>query len=676
MFPSGSRPTGPSDTGRSAVGSVLASLVVLGAVTGLAVIAAVPGGGATADTPARAGALTGSAGALAGVPGGFPQADATNISVTVRGELLDNGSVTGEKELSEGERLELSGDPELALDVRSGSTIDIVSVRVDGRTRRSYVPNASSFNETTELDLDPGPHDVRVVVEADRTTSFAAELVNDPNGPLATFRSPFSAGFVGENGSYSAPEGNYTLEASEVALEADLHDRVGVDRVTVERVYEGEFRGTTVFDRERFRINDPGDSVSRSLRLGETGAGAENGTNALNVTLFDKFGQSQQYDVELRVNDTDDPEIEINNVEPKIERQAATIEFTVRDDVGVESVGYRLGDATGFGLKYLLFGQEPVERPVRESFSQTVRVTGSEDDITLVATDGAGHRTNLTRTVDYASLVRPRIQFVPNETGVVGERVVRVRGEVFDGQIVRVRAETVSSDGDVLDLVAVHGGSVTENVTVDQRLNTSIYPATVRIRAVDATGTEHVESFQLSQDDTLAGAGGSPAVTTPAATPEPPTPTPTPESGGSDGGPESQVVVRNVTLSAATVEEGASVRVNATVHNRGEGNALYTAGLTVGGNVTATESVAVPTGENRTVSLEYVPNETGTYPVAVNGSDAGELTVGSGGGLVASVLGVFGFLPLGLLKPLVFFVGVPALVVYLALKGLAVYLGY
>jgi hypothetical protein len=150
-------------------------------------------------------------------------------------------------------------------------------------------------------------------------------------------------------------------------------------------------------------------------------------------------------------------------------------------------------------------------------------------------------------------------------------------------------------------------------------------------------------------------------------------------SSGKSEEVDSQIHVRNATLAETTVSPGAVVLVNATIENRGDGNTHYTAGLSVNDTVVVTEPVTLPAGEERTVSFEYRANETGTVPVAVNGTSAGTLTV-SGGGVLSSVfgpvIGLFGFLPLGLLRPIVLFVVAPVLVVFLILKGLALYLGY
>jgi hypothetical protein len=177
----------------------------------------------------------------------------------------------------------------------------------------------------------------------------------------------------------------------------------------------------------------------------------------------------------------------------------------------------------------------------------------------------------------------------------------------------------------------------------------------------------------------------------PTGTPEPtptPTATPTPDPGTPvssptpDGTAEEPIVVTNATLAESEAAPGEIVLVNATIENRGTGNTIYTAGLSVDGTVVATEPVTLPAGAQGSVSFRYEVNASGTVPVAVNGTRAGTLTIG-GGGLVASIVGLFdpvvgllGALPLGLVRPLVVFLLVPAIVIYAILKGLAIYLGY
>jgi len=129
-------------------------------------------------------------------------------------------------------------------------------------------------------------------------------------------------------------------------------------------------------------------------------------------------------------------------------------------------------------------------------------------------------------------------------------------------------------------------------------------------------------------------------------------------------------VVTNVTVNRTQVTTGEPVAVNATVRKQGRNPGIYTAGLAVNGSVVATaESPPIPGNESRTVSVAYRFNETGQFPVSINGTVGETVTVSSGGGL-------FSLLPLGILQPLFLFVVVPVAIIWGGLKALAIYLGY
>lgn len=167
------------------------------------------------------------------------------------------------------------------------------------------------------------------------------------------------------------------------------------------------------------------------------------------------------------------------------------------------------------------------------------------------------------------------------------------------------------------------------------------------------------------------------------------TPTATPTSGGENATETAtpsgvdegrQFAVTNVTLSNGTVAPGETVRINATVENRGNTSGGYTAGLSINDSLVGTDFVGLNPGNSTVAEFTYQTNETGTYRVIVNGTSADrELTVGESdgdGGLLGSILGVFGFLPIGLLRTVGMFVVLPLAVVFGALKVLAFYLGY
>jgi hypothetical protein len=156
------------------------------------------------------------------------------------------------------------------------------------------------------------------------------------------------------------------------------------------------------------------------------------------------------------------------------------------------------------------------------------------------------------------------------------------------------------------------------------------------------------------------------------------------DSGSEDGDADSgdgggQFEVIDVRLDPATATQGETVLVIANISNSGDQPGDFETTLEVDGEVVDSEVVPqiLPNTEiGARQTFEYVPNATGTYNVSVSGTEAGtELVVeesGGGGGL----FGFLGFLPLGLLRPVGLFVVLPLLVIYLALKALAIYLGY
>ncbi|QKY19147.1 PGF-pre-PGF domain-containing protein [Halolamina sp. CBA1230] len=76
-----------------------------------------------------------------------------------------------------------------------------------------------------------------------------------------------------------------------------------------------------------------------------------------------------------------------------------------------------------------------------------------------------------------------------------------------------------------------------------------------------------------------------------------------------------------------TVAPGEAVAVNATVANTGTAAGERTVAVAVDGTVVAERTVRVQAGENETVSVPVVRNETGEYAVSVDDTDAGTFSV-------------------------------------------------
>ncbi|MHB9285585.1 PKD domain-containing protein [Halobacteriales archaeon Cl-PHB] len=149
-----------------------------------------------------------------------------------------------------------------------------------------------------------------------------------------------------------------------------------------------------------------------------------------------------------------------------------------------------------------------------------------------------------------------------------------------------------------------------------------------------------------------------------------------PDSGDASSG----IVVTGASLNTSDIEAGDAISVEATVVNRGESTKSADLGLSLGDGAVDTQTVELAAGANRTVSFSHTVPGAGEYPVSVDGTVAGSLTVANssvqGAETGGSLFGFLGFLPLGLLKTVGTFVVVPLLVVWGILKALAIYLGY
>lgn len=160
------------------------------------------------------------------------------------------------------------------------------------------------------------------------------------------------------------------------------------------------------------------------------------------------------------------------------------------------------------------------------------------------------------------------------------------------------------------------------------------------------------------------------------------TATEAPNAGTTRAVQDGDHTVRSITLGATSIEAGSAVTVEAIVANDGSESTPIEIGLEVNGEVT--ETAVVPEifpgpDVNARHSFEFVPDQPGNYSISVGGIEREEqLSVSpaeesSGGGGLFSFLG---FLPLGILQPIVLFLVLPILLIYLALKALAIYLGY
>lgn len=448
-----------------------------------------------------------------------------SVTVTVDGaELSDGGTVT------------VTDDPSVTVEATADQPIETVDIRVNGTSRASFEPNASSVSETVTLDLDGGDNQVRVVVTAGEVSSVTGIVRLDAEGPRVAYTSPFST-----NRFEGVPDA-VTVRNGTVTLAGDVYDTTNVTELTIERTYEYSFGGSSRQSREVYRLDDVGGSFEQELLLGE-------GTNDVRVQLEDETGHTTVHRFDLQLVDDERPVIEIESV-TRSEEGTVRVQGEVRDNVKVNSL--QIGRVGSSSSTYLVNPTDP--EPERErlsvEFDTTISVSSDTEQIRLRAEDIAGNSRTRTIPVDYTRQIEPSIA-IDEDATTLADGVVEISGVVDDGEITTVRAETVAEDGSVVDFTTVYSGDVTERVALDGiALEAATGRTTVRIRVIDSTGQEHVSSLELAgtapaqvtatPTATVTSTGtATPTATSASITTPPPTATPTAtaiEAGGGAGG--------------------------------------------------------------------------------------------------------------------------------------------
>ncbi|MFB6281629.1 MAG: hypothetical protein ABEH40_06400 [Haloferacaceae archaeon] len=450
-----------------------------------------------------------------------------SVEATVGGTAID------------GARVVVTADPSLRIDASADRPIDAVAVRVDGRLVRSFSPNATTVDRTVPLVLDRGDNRVAVSVEAgNRTERLVGTVAKDAVAPRVAFTAPFSSSPL------AGPPGMTRVDRPSVRLAGDLIDTAGAAAVTITHTYTYTHAGNRERHRRTYSITDPGASFSRRLFLGL-------GTNRIRVQVRDRVGYARTYEFDLKMHDSDPPNVQFDRVERVDNGSRVRVAGTVDDDVKVDTVavtrGY--GNAERLLVEPTTREPDPDRRSVR--FEATVPVAPRTGRVRIVATDVAGRSAARELPDEFG---RPAVPDVRIAGARIEDGRVRVRGTVEGGEIERVVVETTTADGERIGLATVHDGAAVRRVDVDRRLGAAADgPTVVRLRAVDATGTERVASRTV---------GGPTPTPTPAADrPATDGAAGTPASGSAPSlpGPDSPVLAAGVGAATVTALAGAVV---------------------------------------------------------------------------------------------------------------------
>jgi hypothetical protein len=437
------------------------------------------------------------------------------ITVTVDGTTV-----------ADGERTLVESDPTVGVTVDADRTIRVVSVRVDGTTERRFTPNATSFDESVDLDLQSGDHTLSVVVKTDDVTTHEVTVTKDTERPYVAYTAPF------ETETYAPPPAQATVNRTQVTLAGEFTDVTGVSHLRIVRTVEYEVGSTTRVDRETYDASDLNGSFAEPIFLGI-------GDNNVTARYHDELGHVREHQFTLTVQDTAPPTL--SNLSAVREGpETLRIRGRATDNGQLRSVS--ISPREDVGTTYLMdpgVGRPDPERRTTR-FDSNVSLHPGVTAVVVTATDTSGNAVE--RTVSVRRTVAPELRFDRGGTRYVNGSAVVARGVATDGEIVAASVETVDPDtGDVVDLVSIHDGDIVTDLTFERHLEAPDGDdVLVRLRVIDSRGTEHVTTLDRTlrvETPTATPTGTAEPTPTgtaaPAGTAEPTaTPTPTPSAAG------------------------------------------------------------------------------------------------------------------------------------------------
>jgi hypothetical protein len=472
--------------------------------------------------------------AMMGVAG----ATATDSSVEqVKGEFTDGRSAEGSIQTNNetriavflnGTRLPAGGErttgdkPNLRVSVSAPTTIEAISVRIDGTTRRTYFPNATSFSKPMTLNTRGGKHALTIIVESTTTASYNATLIRDAAAPRIQFDSPFTTNVP------ESPPDEYVTRTSQVVMGGSLYDRSDIEYIEFRpKYYTGSGSDERFETRRTVRIEDPGTQFNETVRLIYF-AQQKRITNLIQIRVADTYGHIRTYSINFDILDNRQPTVDVQKLTPVFEHGAVEVTFTVQDAVGIENVLLQSNSVEKAGNNYLYRRPAATTAPApRElTFTERIRVVDSSGRIEIAVEDRAGNTNRYVERFNSSELIRPKIR-INRSTYRSSERTVSVTGAVYDGQVSSVRVETVAADGKVIESQTVFGGGIKTSVPIDATVSTSPSFEAVVVRAVDSSGVEHTQRLSIAGIKGVGAEGSRPSPRSETQTPSEETMVPT-----------------------------------------------------------------------------------------------------------------------------------------------------
>lgn len=409
-------------------------------------------------------------------------AEETTINTTIDGDrLVQDGEIT------------VLEDPTANISVTSETSIDLVEIRIDGEIRHSYRPNSTAFTQTIPLELNPNENTVEVIAQSDSITSVETTVTKNTAAPRIRYTSPFSTSVKG------GPSNETNLSTGQLTLAGNLHTVSEVKRIRIERTHiSGESKNGSQIDRKLYRIQNPGDSFSQDLLLG-------NGTNEIVAEYTDTNGRTNTDRFRLTVTDATDPTVDLE-IPNNSYTDSARIRGTVRDETKLSRIEVNRTSNNASQVLLLSSDDKPDRNKLTYEIDTTVELYNENDDneFRLVAEDAAGNIQNQTFSIEYDP--EPKVIITESQTNKTAN-TVRIAGNISESKIDRVTLETINTrSGERLDLARVYeAGTPTTTVEFDQTLRAVSDETVVQLLVEYEYGQQTrtiIPTVRTQQDDT------------------------------------------------------------------------------------------------------------------------------------------------------------------------------
>lgn len=523
------------------------------------------------------------------------------------------------------------GEPVNAVDTDSDTTLDSTTVASNGSVTftslssgdhvvdlTSEAPSISSFSAS-----NPSSQNVRISFDSDKQLSTIDVTISNAESATLT-EGDFSETDNGGSYTYQATYAGSSDGTYDVSLDT-AKDAIGNDGASSESdsvdistggggggggggtsddsdddgddgddgQYSSAPEGSTVVTGEKTDSDDtsePGDTVGFEVSLSSDEGDSDSNTVVLDIVGSDRNDEDGDTPEESTTPEDDDTPADSDTADEDSDQNSAGGE----KNVAVDSMVIGTTDDAA------------------SEFSITVR----EWSVNTTATPGAdaGNPQNSLAVADAADSIDPSANTLASGSNTDSMTTGQTSDRTDPRQFLE---ETSASAVGYVEVNHTNPDSEIENVTFQFRVRKSylngsaVGPDSVALYRDETAGWNELDAEQVSENETFyffeATSPGLSLFTI--------------------GSTQPVIETQRVETSTTMIAEGESTTVEATVTNLGPVDGNHTVSLTADGEQVASQSVAVAGNETESVTLTFTPDTAGEYDLAIDGQDAGVLSV-------------------------------------------------